>query len=77
MFNCGVGGDLVHDLKIAKTNFIRSELERRKSELQTHLVWIGAQKDPGLTARLWKWVNGKVCLIERGITKNISLKLMD
>lgn len=28
--------------------------------MKTQLVWIGAQKEPGITARTWKWVNGNL-----------------
>lgn len=52
-------GDLVHGMSPGATSFLYSELERRKPMLKTQLVWIGAQKEPGLTARTWKWVNGK------------------
>lgn len=53
------GGDLVHDFRGATSQYILSELERRKTELKPQLVWIGAQKEPGITSRTWKWVNGK------------------
>ncbi|XP_058831094.1 sushi, von Willebrand factor type A, EGF and pentraxin domain-containing protein 1 [Topomyia yanbarensis] len=56
------GGDLIHDFRGATTDFIISELERRKTDLRTQLVWIGAQKEPGITARTWKWVNGDTVL---------------
>lgn len=52
------GGDLVHEFRGATSQYILSELERRKSELKPQLVWIGAQKEPGITSRTWKWVNG-------------------
>lgn len=55
-------GDLVHGMSPAATTFIYAELERRKTTLKTQLVWIGAQKEPGLTSRTWKWVNGMCCL---------------
>ncbi|XP_054729921.1 sushi, von Willebrand factor type A, EGF and pentraxin domain-containing protein 1 [Anastrepha obliqua] len=54
------GGNLVHDFRGAANDYILAELERRKSELKTQLVWIGAQKEPGITSRTWKWVNGEV-----------------
>lgn len=57
--NILLGGDLLHDFRGAAKDFVLSELERRKAELKTQLVWIGAQKEPGLTQRTWKWVNGK------------------
>uniref|UniRef100_A0A8W7Q5B0 Furrowed n=1 Tax=Anopheles coluzzii TaxID=1518534 RepID=A0A8W7Q5B0_ANOCL len=53
------GGDLIHDFRGVTTDYIISELERRKTDLRTQLVWIGAQKEPGITSRTWKWVNGK------------------
>lgn len=53
------GGDLLNNFRGSTQDFILSELDRRKSELRTQLVWIGAQKEPGFTARVWKWVNGK------------------
>lgn len=56
------GGDLVHGLNPATNTFILAELERRKTELKTQLVWIGVQKEPGVTSRTWKWVNGKFCI---------------
>lgn len=55
-----VGGDLIHDFRGPTKDYILSELERRKDELRTKLVWIGAQKEPGFTSRIWKWVNGNV-----------------
>ncbi|XP_025834968.1 sushi, von Willebrand factor type A, EGF and pentraxin domain-containing protein 1 [Agrilus planipennis] len=45
---------------LATTNFLHAELERRKPNLKTQLVWIGAQKEPGLTSRTWKWVDGEL-----------------
>lgn len=54
------GGDLVHEFRGPASDYILTELERRKSELKTQLVWIGAQKEPGITSRTWKWVNGEV-----------------
>lgn len=53
-----LGGNLLHDFRGATKDFVLSELERRKTELRTQLVWIGAQKEPGYTSRTWKWVNG-------------------
>lgn len=40
--------------------FILNNLERRKDKLKTQLVWIGAQKEPQITARTWRWVDGKL-----------------
>lgn len=54
------GGDLIHGFKAATTTFLLGELERRKDRLKTQLVWIGAQKDPGITSRTWKWVDGEL-----------------
>lgn len=42
----------------ATSSFLIQELDRRKSQLKTQLVWVGAQKEPGLTSRTWKWVDG-------------------
>lgn len=53
------GGDLAHGFRGVTTSFLTGELERRKEKLKTQLVWIGAEKDPGLTSRTWRWVNGK------------------
>lgn len=55
------GGDLVHGLANgdATTSFLVAELERRKSQLKTQLVWIGATRDPGVTSHTWRWVNGE------------------
>lgn len=53
-----IGGDLIHNFSGTTKDYILSELERRKGELRTQLVWIGAQKEPGYTSRTWKWVNG-------------------
>lgn len=55
-----LGGNLVHEFHGPANDYIIAELERRKVELKTQLVWIGAQKEPGLTSRTWKWVNGKL-----------------
>lgn len=52
------GGDLIHGLKGPVNSFILSELERRKPKLKTQLVWIGVQKEEGITSRTWKWVDG-------------------
>lgn len=49
----------MHSFKGPTQDFILSELDRWKGDLRTQLVWIGAQKEPGLTNRIWKWVNGK------------------
>lgn len=54
------GGDLVHGFRGITNTFLLGELERRKDKLKTLLVWIGAQKEPGITARTWKWVDGEV-----------------
>ncbi|KAJ2954182.1 hypothetical protein O0L34_g2416 [Tuta absoluta] len=54
------GGDLIHGFQGATSSFLTQELERRKSSLKTQLVWIGAQKEPGLTSRTWKWVDGSL-----------------
>lgn len=53
-----LGGNLIYDFRGPQKDYILSELERRKTELRTQLVWIGAQKEPGYTSRTWKWVNG-------------------
>lgn len=53
----------MHDFRGAANDYILAELERRKSELKTQLVWIGAQKEPGITSRTWKWVNGELVVI--------------
>lgn len=53
-----LGGDLIHNIRGPTKDYVLSELERRKGELRTQLVWIGAQKEPGYTSRTWKWVNG-------------------
>ncbi|XP_008215827.1 sushi, von Willebrand factor type A, EGF and pentraxin domain-containing protein 1 [Nasonia vitripennis] len=54
------GGDLVHGFKGISSTFILNNLERRKGKLKTQLVWIGAQKEPLITVRTWKWVDGEV-----------------
>ncbi|CAB0012008.1 unnamed protein product, partial [Nesidiocoris tenuis] len=51
------GGDLAHGFKGVHNTFLLTELERRKPNLKTQLVWIGAHKEPGFTQRTWKWVN--------------------
>lgn len=59
-------GDLIHTMSPSQTDFLISQLDRRKSNLTTQLVWIGAQKEPRVISRTWKWVNGKYynnCLI--------------
>ncbi|KAJ8682121.1 hypothetical protein QAD02_017913 [Eretmocerus hayati] len=53
-------GDLAHGFQGVATTFILNNLERRKSKLKTQLVWIGAQKEPLITVRTWKWVDGEV-----------------
>ncbi|XP_046391090.1 sushi, von Willebrand factor type A, EGF and pentraxin domain-containing protein 1 [Ischnura elegans] len=55
----GAKGDLVHGFKGPTSSFLLAELDRLKPTLKTQLVWIGAQKDPGLIARSWKWVDGE------------------
>lgn len=54
------GGDLVHGLQGATSSFLLAELERRKPNLKTQLVWIGAEREPGFTSRTWRWVDGEV-----------------
>ncbi|XP_029047436.1 E-selectin isoform X3 [Osmia bicornis bicornis] len=54
------GGDLVHGFKGASSVYILNNLERRKDKLKTQLVWIGAQKEPLITARTWRWVDGEI-----------------
>ncbi|XP_015517072.1 sushi, von Willebrand factor type A, EGF and pentraxin domain-containing protein 1 isoform X1 [Neodiprion lecontei] len=54
------GGDLVHGFMGASSNFILNNLERRKNKLKTQLVWIGAEKEPQIAARTWRWVDGEV-----------------
>lgn len=54
------GGDLIHGFQGATISFLTQELERRKSQLKTQLIWIGVQKEPGFTSRTWKWVDGGV-----------------
>lgn len=54
------GGDLAHGLRGVHNTFLLGELERRKANLKTQLVWIGAQREPGFTSRTWKWVDGEV-----------------
>ncbi|XP_048525860.1 uncharacterized protein LOC125505658 [Dendroctonus ponderosae] len=58
----GHNGDLAHGMSQGQTSFLYAELERRKPTLKTQLVWIGAEKEPGLTSRTWKWVNGKLAV---------------
>lgn len=62
----------MHSFKGPTQDFILSELDRWKGDLRTQLVWIGAQKEPGLTNRIWKWVNGKdftICFPTNGETR--------
>jgi hypothetical protein len=54
------GGDLLHDFRGATHDYVLAELDRRKSDLKTQLVWVGAMKEPGITARTWRWVNGEL-----------------
>ncbi|CAD1479335.1 unnamed protein product, partial [Heterotrigona itama] len=54
------GGDLVHGFQGAASVYILNNLERRKNKLKTQLVWIGAQKEPLITARTWRWVDGEI-----------------
>lgn len=61
---------MLHDFRNAAKDYILQELERRKGDLKTQLVWIGAQKEPGLTQRTWKWVNGKNFNIMSSIKRN-------
>ncbi|GFT20676.1 CUB and sushi domain-containing protein 3 [Nephila pilipes] len=51
------GGLLLHGVKDLSHHFIASELERRKDALKSKLVWLGAQRDQGLRARTWHWVD--------------------
>lgn len=54
----------MNDFRGPSQDYVLSELDRRKGELRTQLVWIGAQKEPGYTSRVWKWVNGKYNLLQ-------------
>ncbi|KFM61407.1 CUB and sushi domain-containing protein 3, partial [Stegodyphus mimosarum] len=51
------GGLLLHGVRDLTHHFIASELERRKEALKSKLVWLGAQRDQGLRARTWHWVD--------------------
>ncbi|CAG9857786.1 unnamed protein product [Phyllotreta striolata] len=53
-------GDLVHSISPSDNIFIHSELDRRKSKMRTQFVWIGAQKEPSVVSRTWKWVDGEL-----------------
>lgn len=55
------GGLLLHATKDLTHHFIASELERRKDALKSKLIWLGAQRDQGLRARTWHWVDGELC----------------
>lgn len=48
-----------YDTQGAASVYILNNLERRKDKLKTQLVWIGAQKEPLITARTWRWVDGE------------------
>lgn len=61
---------MVHDFRGATSQYILSELERRKTELKPQLVWIGAQKEPGITSRTWQWVNGTQILLSTHLKVN-------
>jgi hypothetical protein len=52
-------GDLVHGLRGVTPTFLIGELDRRREKIKAQLIWIGVKKDPGLTSRTWRWVNGK------------------
>ncbi|KAK3858013.1 hypothetical protein Pcinc_035767 [Petrolisthes cinctipes] len=54
------GGDLAHTTSLATHRFLTSELDRRKEDMKTNLVWIGAQKEPQFVSRTWRWVDGTV-----------------
>lgn len=64
------GGLLLHGTRDLTHHFIASELERRKEALKSKLVWLGAQRDQGLRARTWHFVDGKFCLCEIQETSN-------
>jgi hypothetical protein len=66
------GGDLVHGLQGATSSFLLAELERRKPNLKTQLVWIGAQREPGFTSRTWRWVNGEQWCSPRNVVPERS-----
>ncbi|XP_057653656.1 sushi, von Willebrand factor type A, EGF and pentraxin domain-containing protein 1 [Diorhabda carinulata] len=51
-------GELINSMSPVQTTFLHSELDRRKSKLKTQFVWVGAQKEPSVVSRTWKWVNG-------------------
>ncbi|XP_015909943.2 P-selectin isoform X1 [Parasteatoda tepidariorum] len=52
------GGLMLHGDRDLSHHFIASELERRKDSLKSKLVWLGAQRDQGLRAKTWHWVDG-------------------
>lgn len=52
------GGLMLHGTQDLTHHFIASELKRRKEVLKSKLVWLGAQRDQGLRARTWHWVDG-------------------
>lgn len=51
------GGLMVHQVGNISHSFLTGELERLKDQLKTKLVWLGAQRKPGLTSEDWRWVN--------------------
>ncbi|XP_076319115.1 P-selectin-like isoform X1 [Tachypleus tridentatus] len=53
------GGFIVHSTGNVIHNFLSSELERKKDNLKSNLVWLGAQREHGIVSQKWHWVNNR------------------
>ncbi|KAB7498922.1 Macrophage mannose receptor 1 [Armadillidium nasatum] len=53
-------GDLVQFIEPLTQSFLSTELQRIDSEveLQIKMLWIGLQKEPQFTSRVWRWLDG-------------------
>ncbi|ODM90554.1 CUB and sushi domain-containing protein 1 [Orchesella cincta] len=54
-------GDLPSEIQLKPNSpnlhFITTTLDRLKATLKRPLIWIGVERDPGFTARSWRWVD--------------------
>ncbi|KAF2351791.1 C-type lectin-like, partial [Trinorchestia longiramus] len=49
---------LVQHIAPITQDFLTSELKRMESSMTSKLLWIGVEKEPKHTSRIWRWIDG-------------------